>query len=244
MSWNVNGSNLFSTMFSSNYSSGGMSSILGDYNMIRNGTYKKMLKSYYATEDKNKKTESTTEKDSIADKSEKIGLTQTKSAAGTLANAAKDFQSLSSFSITGEETDEEKEKKYKAAEKVIQNFVTAYNDTVEKAGDVDNNSVLKKTLGMISDTGVSSSVLKDIGITIGSDNKLSFSKEKFEGMEAKVVNSAIQTLTKGGYSFAGTIRSDANALSSLSNAALGSRSTYTSSGGYKRPDTNLYESLL
>ena len=65
-----------------------------------------------------------------------------------------------------------------AASKKIQSFVDDYNDMVGALGESDNQSVLQKGVVMVNTTKVYSSALKRAGITVGSDNKLTFDKDK------------------------------------------------------------------
>lgn len=65
-----------------------------------------------------------------------------------------------------------------AASKKIQSFVDNYNDMIGALGESENQSVLQKGVIMVNTAKVYSSALKRAGITVGSDNKLSFDKEK------------------------------------------------------------------
>lgn len=65
-----------------------------------------------------------------------------------------------------------------AASKKIQSFVDDYNDMIGALSESENQSVLQKGVIMVNTAKVYSSALKRAGITVGSDNKLSFDKDK------------------------------------------------------------------
>lgn len=209
----------------SSTSSSGSSSYLGDYAMIRSGAYKKLLNAYYA-----KNTAETTE-DTQEDKESKVNLTEAKSVATNLSKAATALEQ-SDFSNRDQETSN------------VQSFVDAYNKTIDTCGDSDTKSILHKTLWMIGSSNASTDLLNDVGITIGTDNKLSLNKETFKNADI----TSIKTLFSGTSSYAGKVASKASDLVNISDNAIKastSGSTYTNSGDYSSINTNsLYNSLF
>lgn len=206
------------------------SSALGDYAMIRSGAYKKLLNAYYG---KNTATDSSSQtEDSEETKQVKTDLTQTKSAATDLHKAANTLKNTDSSD------------KDRLLENV-KSFINAYNETIDTADDVDTSSVLHKTLWMIGNTESSKNLLKEVGITVGADNKLTLSEDTFKEADA----STLKTLFSGANSFADKISGKAADIANLSANVLqslsGSKSGYTSAGNYTSLNTSkLYDSLF
>jgi len=215
----------FGTSSTNNSSS---SSGLGDYAMIRSGAYKKLLNAYY---DKNSTTKTSSNEVSKEEKQATIELTDTKTDATALNKAAT---TLKSTDFSNRDT----------VAKNVKSFVDAYNDTIDSTSEVDTKTILRKTLWMIGDTKASSNLLKDAGITIGSDNKLSLNADTLKAADT----TTIKTLFSGANSFADKVGNKASDLVNLSNNALKASSTggmYTNSGDYSSINTGtLYNSLF
>lgn len=126
-----------------------------------------------------------------AEDTEKAEKTVTvKSAANSAANSSSALVDFANFLDYGDTVDTEE------AAKKIQSFVDDYNSLVGALGESDNQSVLQKGVVMVNTTKVYTSALKRSGITVGSDNKLSFDKEKLNGIKAYELKS---TFGRGGY---------------------------------------------
>lgn len=203
------------------------SSGLGDYAMIQSGAYKKLLNKYY---DNNTKSTSSTEV-SEEEKQAKIDLNDTKTDATTLSKAAT---TLKNTDFSNRDT----------VAKNLQSFVDVYNNTVDATSEVDTKSILRKSLWMIGDTKASADLLKDVGVTIGSDNKLSLNKETLKAADT----TTIKTLFSGTNSLADKVGNKATDIVNLSNNALkasSSGSIYTNKGDYSSINTStLYNSLF
>ncbi len=102
------------------------------------------------------------------------------------------------------------------AAKKIQSFVDDYNDMVGALGESDNQSVLQKGVVMVNTTKVYTSALKRVGITVGSDNKLTFDKDKLSDVKSYELKS---TFGRGGY--ASKINQKADQISSLQGSSGG-----------------------
>lgn len=83
-----------------------------------------------------------------------------------------------------------------AASKKIQSFVDDYNDMIGALSESENQSVLQKGVIMVNTAKVYSSALKRAGVTVGSDNKLSFDKDKLTDIKAYEFKS---TFGRGGF---------------------------------------------
>jgi hypothetical protein len=225
-------SNLFSSMFgtsSSSSSSTGSSSVLGDYAMIRSGAYTKLLKSYYNKNSTSATSSSSTE-ESTETKKAKTGLATLKTAAQDLKSAAS---ALNSTSGTGTDRLEK-----------AQSFVKAYNSLLDSTENVDDTKSLQKTIWMINDFKANSGLLSDVGITIGTDNKLSIDEEKFKAANT----STLDSLFTGRNSMVGKASSKAYDIVNSTNTALSKLdggSIYTDKGSYTSLTTgSLYNSLF
>lgn len=224
-------SSIFSSFNSTNTSSGG--SILGNYAMIRSGAYKKLLNAYYNKTERSNGASEKEDEASKASKTEKISLTETRTSAEELSKAAEALK-------TTDFSDKEK------TAKNVKAFVDAYNTILDEADDVDTKSVLRKTVFMTGNTKTSSNLLGEVGITIGSDNKLKVDEDKLK--EANPIT--LRTLFGSDRnSFASTIQSKANDIANLAKTAIktlsDSGSAYNKKGKYEALDTStLYDSFM
>lgn len=126
-----------------------------------------------------------------AEESEKANQTVSVKAAATKAeNSSSDLTSYTNSLKFDGEVDTE------AAASKIQSFVDDYNSFIGAVGESDNQSVLQKGVIMVNTAKVYSSALNRAGITVGSDNKLTFDKEKLSGVKAYELKS---TFGSGGF---------------------------------------------
>lgn len=209
---------------------------ISDYAMIRNGTYGKLMKAYYAQE-KEGKTSST------GDDKPKLTLM-----AGNAGAMAKSAQALMQDSLwekktitekdekTGEETTKEDYDK-KAITKALKGFVNDYNSTIDGAGDSNTKGVLRNASWMTQITSANEKMLSEAGIKITSGNKLELDEEKFE----KADISTLKTLFTGHNSYADKIMSKGNAIA---NAAACAGGTYTNNGSYSSAVSQIISSKI
>lgn len=202
------------------------SGVLGDYALIQSGSYKKLMQAYYKSVSESGENEDST-KDMLTAKSDASTLNKT--AAGLVDNK-KLFESLKDKD--GKEIlDEDGNKTYDrdGIKKAVQSFVDEYNALLDSAGELNNTSVLSKTLRMVKDVDVNSNLLNKVGIKIGSDNKLTIDEEKF----AKADISDLKTLFNGKNSLADKISQKSAQIYNItnSNAYTNTRAaTYTFDG--------------
>ena len=198
------------------------STILSDYASIKNGTYKKLAKKYYASEGAKSEADA---------KAEEKKLTLTKNGSESLSSSVKALMSKSLFekkkiSSKDEKTGETSEKEdydWEAITKAVKSFVDDYNSVITDAADTNHNGVLRNTLHMTSATKANSKLLSEVGITIGKDNKLTVDEDKLK--EADI--NKLKTLFNGSGSFADRISTMSDAITkAISNSAT----TYNNSG--------------
>ena len=211
---------------------------LSTLSSIRNGSYHKLLKSYYEKEDNDGTTaDRTNKKDTTTDTaSQKLNGAAVRDKAADLKKTAL----WEKKSVTDKEGNTTKEYDTDAIYKAVSDFVSNYNSLVEKTGKSDDNSVLRNASSMVSYTKANQSLLKSIGITIGSDNKLSVDAEKFK-------KSVVKSTFTGSSSFGQTVSRSASSLysSAVSQIAkLDSATTYSSTGSYSYVTSATYNKYL
>lgn len=206
---NQNNYNLTASMFQS-----GSGNALGDMALIRSGAYKKLLSAYY------KNDSSSNPKDMVTDDKEKNNLVIAKDSAAELKKSAN---SLMNADISEEGRSDLKEK--------LKSFVKDYNAMLDAGSDVDTQAVLRSTLWMTQSTSKNSGLLNDLGISVGTDNKLTLDEEKFD----KAQLSTMKTLFKGTDSFVGRAGSRADSIAKIAvkTATQGtSAALYNKTGNY------------
>ena len=207
----------------SNSSSGGFFSSFNfsDYASIKNGSYMKLTKSYYA---KNKEeTSKTTDKTEDKKKGTKIdtkdttGLSKMKKESDALATSVKALDNDDLWAFKDGKYDMDK------IADAVKTFVTEYNDTVAQSSKVNNSDVSKQVSNMQSMTNVMSKTLSKIGITAGADGKLTLNEDTLKGANVK----DIKSLFDGSQSYASQIQKYAN---DAAKAAVNGASIYSANG--------------
>lgn len=218
--------NSYNSLFGS--SSSGFGGInLGDYYMIKNGTYKKLLKSYYNT-DKSDSTSKTNSSTSSVSSKQDIVLRDSAKALESSANALrnKDLWTKKDVQVKDEATGEmvtKQEYDYDAILKAVKQFANDYNSVLDEALDSDNSAVLREASNMVSSTRGLSKLLEDVGINIGADNKLSIDEEKFKSARIETLN----TLFAGSSSYGDRVGQRAGNIVSRIPKSNGASSTTT-----------------
>lgn len=241
-------SSLFSSLNNSS-SNNYMSGInYADYNSIRNGSYRKLVKAYYAKESGTSSSNSTSKTDSTTDKttsSQKVNAATVRDSASNLVNDVKEFSSDKLWKKTTTtdkdgvtSTDYDKDAIYKA----VSSFAKDYNSLVSASGNSSDNSVLRTSSTMVAYTKANKNLLSKVGITVGSDNKLTVDEDKFKSADMTTVKS----LFTGSGSF-GKMTST-SATSSYSSAVsqlakLSSSSTYSNMGSYSYISGSIYDTF-
>jgi hypothetical protein len=222
-----------STLFSSLSSSSTLSSFnFSDYAAIRNGSYKKLLKSYYAEQ-----SGTSTSSDSTTSKTSTTSTTSTTTDNTELTKVKKNAEALkTSVNALGEDdlwkqtagaydTD--------GIVKAVKEFASDYNDTLTQAGKVSSKEVTQSTKFMTNMTDTMSNALKKVGITAGTDGKLTVDEDTLKSADM----SKVKSLFSGDYSYGSQI---AQKASSISSAAVMSSSLYSGSGTYSSYYTSIW----
>ncbi len=225
----------FSSLLGGTTNSSG--NLLGDYASIKNGSYGKLMKAYYAKQDEEKGLSS-------GDSTQK--LTLLRSSADSLKKSAEtlnsdDLWEKKKITKTDEETGEKTEVEdydWKAITKAVKSFIEDYNSVIELAGDSETQSVLRNTAWMVNMTDKAQNLLSKAGINIGKGNKLELDEEVFQ--KADIVT--LKSLFKGYGSYADRISQKAG---NISNAAARTKgTTYTKKGEYSDMLSRLVSSKI
>lgn len=244
---NNNNNDFYNSIFgANNYSynsaqNSPLGGILGDYASIRNGSYGKLLKNYYAKQAKAEK--SGNSEDIQKTKNE---LSKIKGEAKSLSEAATALYSDSSLfekkeiKKTDENGNETKTVDYDrdAIKKKVSAFVDSYNAMVKSADKTEDTSVLRRTLNSVSRTKNNAKMLEKVGITVGKDNTLSIDEDKFK--DASI--SDLKSLFSGRGSYAYGIATNASVVSNYTTTKLSDSKLYTSKAT-TYPENNKSNSL-
>ena len=229
---NFNISNLFSSLGNNN-SFGGFN--FGDYTSIKNGSYRKLLKSYYAEQKKNPaNNDKTTGKKDITKKeilADTTGLSSMKKGADELKTSAEAFGKDDLWKQKDGELDMDK------IAGAVKNFVKEYNDVLEQSEKVTSKEVTQSVNYMNSMTGTMSKLLSKVGITVGADGKMSVDEDELKKSDAKNLKSLFQ----GKSSYASQIVDKANEISK--DAVMGS-SVYQSNGTLSSSFGNIFNKWI
>lgn len=196
---------------------------LSDYAAIKNGSYGKLLKAYYAKQD----AEKTSGGDSVQKSTlMKNGADALKKSADALNN--DELWEMKKIKKKDEKTGEEIEVEdydWDAITKAMKSFVEDYNDVVKQAGDSNSKDVLRNAVWLTGMTEANENILSKIGITVGKGNEIELDEEALKKADIQTLKSVFT----GYNSFADKVSMKAN---SISNAAARTSGTYKSNGTY------------
>lgn len=234
---------LFSGLNSgNNSSSAGFGSIdLSTYNSIRTGSYKQLLKAYYAKNpvdtSSNKDNDSTT---TIS--SQKINATKTKDAASAVVSDAQSLKSVSLWnkkSVKNEDGTTTDKYDTDAIYKAVSAFVSDYNSMIDAAGDSEDKAVLRTAANVVNNTKQNSALLKQLGITVDSKNKLSIDEDTFKKSDMAVAKSVFYGTASYGQSVAASASSIYSSASTQL-SKLQTQNLYNSDGSYNYVSGSFY----
>ena len=152
-------------------SSGGFdgSSRLTDYAAIKNGSYGKMMKSYYA---KAKLEEGAEDEKTSASKSKKVKDTSSASAANALHKSASKLGTLN--------YDDHSEENIQKITDAVSSFIKDYNSLMKSGSKSENSTVQKQTDALYDSYYSNYKLFAKIGITMNSDRTLSLDEDSFK----------------------------------------------------------------
>lgn len=234
-----NNSFLFNNSMSS--SGGSIYSLLSEYNNIKSGTYYKVVKAYYAkqkAEISGTKDIKDSKKDTNALSETTKELNQTQTDAKSLMSAAdklidKGKDSLfkeKDITVKNEDGTETTTKGYDtdAIYSAVKKFADSYNSLLDSASSSSSNTVKNQAANMVKNTKTYEKLLGKVGITIGSNNKLSVDEKAFKAADM----STVKTLFNGNSSFAYSTSSRASMINFSAASEANKTKTYTNTGKY------------
>lgn len=238
--------NARNTMTSSNF----LNLDLSTYATIQSGTYKKLLTSYYEKNPAGNSQETGSTTDNITDTasvaSQKANATAVKKDAGSLVDAADHLDSYAMWqkkttkqSDGTEVTDYDKDKIYQA----VVSFKDGYNALIKDASSSADRSVLRSSANLIKNTKANTDLLKSVGITIDSSNKLNIDETKFKQADMTTVKS----IFTGNASYGQTVASKASTMKNAATSQLtklATTGTYSDNGSYNYLSGSNYNTYL
>ena len=196
--WNGN------SLYGSNNSSTNLYSLFSERNAIKNGTYKKLLKSYYSSLEENSGSTTSTSKrrgqNNIIDKllKEKMYPTVSKETQEANTNLTNGLGSLKSSisTLQSENTFEDTENGKTASEKVVsamKSYVNNYNNvvTASKSSTLSNKTAY--VANMMSTTSKFEKELGEIGVMLKSDGTLQLDETKLKNTDLSKVQKLFST---------------------------------------------------
>ena len=148
---------------------GGVSSLLGDYAAIKNGSYGKMMKSYYAKMEKQQAEESG---ETDQKKAGKVKDNASASAAKSLYSSASALGSLN--------YDDRSEENVKKITDSVSAFIKDYNSLMKSAEKSKNSTVQKQAESLYNSYYTNYKLFAKVGITLNSDKTLSFDEDSMK----------------------------------------------------------------
>lgn len=239
MSYNLNISSFFGTN-TNNSSSGlfGLSSMLSDYNLIRSGSYGKLMKAYYSDADKdtakNKTNSILNQTTTSTAKDDSATIKELQSSTDDLTATAKELYTtgtksvFNQKSVTDEKGNTTKQYDTDAIYKKVKSFVDDYNDVMTAGAKSKDSKVTNSVKGMANATKTEENMLGKLGIAIGSDNQLSIDEDTFKKADMSVAKS----LFKGTGSYAYTIATKSAMTNSYADMEADKSNTYNKYGNY------------
>ena len=233
---------LFQSLSSGSSSSGlGNLNFLSDYAAIKNGSYGKLMKAYYAKD--------------ASDEVSSIANSKTKSSTSTAADTAKTLAEIKSAAdglktsadqlidkgtdslfkkVDIESTDANgvtttsKEYDVDAIYSAVSDFVKDYNTMLNEGGSSETKSIQNKMNSLLGITSANENLLSQVGITIGEDNSLSIDEKTFKSANMTTVKS----LFNGNQSYAYRVSAQASLIDFAAETESSKANTYTSTGSY------------
>lgn len=239
--WNGN------SLYGSNNSSTNLYSLFSERNAIKNGTYKKLLKSYYSSLEENSGSKTSASKrrsqNNIIDKllKEKMYPTVSKETQEANTNLTNGISSLKSSisTLQSEKTFEDTENGKTASEKVVsamKSYVTNYNNvvTASKSSTLSNKTAY--VANMMSTTSKFEKELGEIGVMLKSDGTLQLDETKLKDADLSKVQKLFST--ENIQSYGSTIASRVKFAGGGTNTTTGTNSTTDSTDSTTKKPTS------
>ena len=200
MGININGnsglSNLFSSLGGSSSGGSGLSSILSDYASIKNGTYRKLMRSYYGTAQSSgiassgSKSSSSNIIDKILEEKRNPKVSKDVQEANSNLISGLSTMKTSVAALQNDKTYTDTQNGQTAADKVVsavKAYVSDYNNVVTAAKGSTLSNKTAYVANMMSSTAASADKLEEIGIRINSNGTLELNEAKLKSADISKV---------------------------------------------------------
>ena len=241
MSINIQAKTNYSFLFSglsSSASNAASGNWLSDYASIKNGSYGKLMKAYYAKDSGDSKTAASTitKKDTTDTAKKALAKVETatdalkESADALLATGKKDLFAQKDITTKDENGVETTTKGYDTGTiyNAVNSFVKNYNSVMAAVDDVSDTTVNNRTESMGNTTIANSKQLAKIGITMKNDGTLSLDKDTF--MKADM--NTVKNLFQGNGSYGYRVSAQSSMINFAADHASTRSSLYTGTAGY------------
>lgn len=239
MSININAKSDYSFMFSSlgsGASSTGSSNFLMDYASIKNGSYGKLMKSYYGSMQSSSTASGSSQSNSsnVIDKllEEKRNPKVSKEAQEANDKLTTGLSTLRSTvtALQGDQTYTDTENGKSAADKVataLKAYVSDYNDVVNAAKSSTMANKTAYVANMMQSTAANADKLSEIGITVNSNGTLEFNEAQLKTADVSKVQEIFSA--KDVMSYGSTVASRLQFAGGTNNTNAATDSTATDS---------------
>lgn len=228
---------LFNSLGTSNNANTFSGFNFSDYASIKNGSYGKLLKAYYAKQGEDSKPASTTNKNDKTSTAVKE-LTAVQTSAVSFQESAEKLIDKSSKSvfkekeITTENSDGtmtttrgyDKDAIYNA----VNDFASKYNSFIKAADDTSSTNVERQNNNLVNLVSSYKTSLSNVGISINEDNTLKVDETKLKAADM----TKVKNLFNGNTSFAYAVSTKASLIGTSAGSEANTAKNYTNTGNY------------
>lgn len=226
-------SSLFNSLPNANANGAGSSYgiNLADYASIKNGSYGKLVKAYYAKNGADDiKEEASTDKTSSLKQVASLADGVNKAADKLLKKGTDSLFNKKEITIDNEDGTKTVTNDYdrNAISDAVKSFADNYNSFINKAKRSSEDAVAKRADSLANMMTVNYQALQRVGIDINDDDTLSINSDRL----AKADMNSVKSLFNGNQSLAYQVSAQTSMIGTSATTAANSASGYTRSGAY------------
>jgi len=209
---------------------------LSDYASIKNGSYRRLMNAYYGPD--RERVSGVVNNSLSTSRDNPKQLRDIQSNAGAMKKSADALLATGSRSVFNETDITTKDDKgvttttrgldTNAIFKAVSDFVKDYNDLIEKGNESNTAGITSRINSLTNMTNMNSKLLGNVGITIGTDGKLSINENEFK----KSNMTTVQSLFHGTGSFAFQVSAQASLIDFAAANEAARSNTYNASGNF------------
>lgn len=204
-----------------------------DYASIKNGSYGKLMRSYYSEQKKASTPDKTTStKPGKKETVDNTGLSQMKKETDGLKTAA---EALSKDELWKKNDDGTYDMDKIAS--AVKDFAKEYNDVVDQSAKVNSREISQSAYYMKSMTNTMSKALAKVGVTIGTDGKMTVNEDTLKKANVASIKSLFS-----GYGSYGAQTGDR--AGEMSREAVMSSSVYGKNGSLSSSLSNMFNKWI